>query len=55
MVYGLLRCPLLLQLLHLEHNHGFVDGLEQCGEAWVTEKATFEYIQQKLIRGRRQG
>jgi len=39
----------LLQLLHLEHDHGFVDGLEQgIGEAGTAvEEAALEDVEQQ--------
>jgi len=46
--------PWLLQLLHLEHDHGFVDGLEQgVGEAGTAlEETALEKVeQQKLDQG----
>jgi len=41
----------LLQLLHLEHDHGFVNGLEQgVGEAWAAvEEAALEDIEQQEL------
>ena len=41
----------LLQLLHLEHDHGFVDGLEQgVGEAGTAvEEAALEHVEQQEL------
>ena len=41
----------MLQLLHLEHDHGFVDGLEQgVGQARAAvEEATLEHVEQQEL------